>query len=146
MGPSFRLSLRSLAAMVAAAGALPALAGCGAEEKEQVQARPPAPVVVSASIVAGRLSVSPTSVGAGPVTFVIANQTDRSRSVTLETAGSGEGLRQETGPISPQDTAQLQAEVPEGSYRLSADGGSVTGATLRVGARRGTSENELLLP
>jgi type IV pilus biogenesis protein CpaD/CtpE len=126
------------------------VAGCGDTAKVKNDDRPPAPIIVTASISKGKVSVSPTSFGAGPITLVITNQTDRSQQITLESAddpGSSQaGIRQETGPINPQDTASLAADVREGSYQVHVRGDDIRSATVDVGAERESSQQDLLLP
>lgn len=138
-------------AVAGALGALClALAGCGAQSNRANDARPPAPIVVTASISKDRVSVSPTTFGAGPITLIVTNQTDRSQQLVLETAaapGSARtGLRQQTGPINPRDTAQIQADVRQGAYSVHVDGDGIRPATLDVGRPRPSSQQDLLLP
>jgi hypothetical protein len=124
-----------------------AISGCGSESDYKNSPRPPAPIVVTASISKDRVSVSPMKFGAGPINLVIVNQTDRSQQITLETQDEQKtGIRQETGPINPRDTASLNADVREGAYRVSVSGNGIRPAMLAVGAPRPTSQNDLLLP
>jgi hypothetical protein len=69
--------------------------------------------------------------------------------VTLESAekaGSGPGLRQETAPISPRDTATLKADVKPGRYTVHVRGGGILAARLQVGSQRASAQNDLLQP
>jgi len=144
-----RLS-RIHAALGATAIAAPLLAGCGDDSTHVNQERPPAPIVITASISKDKVSVSPTSFGAGPIRLVITNQTERSQQITLESAdepgGDDVGIRQATGPINPQDTASLSADVREGAYRVHVKGNGIAPAKLDVGAERETSQQDLMLP
>ena len=123
-------------------------AGCGGDSDDyENKARPPAPILVSASINDGRISVSPRRFGAGPITLIVTNQTDSAKEITLETdeiAGDQPGISQDTGPINPGDTASLKADLREGTYRLNIDGGG--GAAINVGEPRPSAQNELLQP
>ena len=124
-------------------------AGCGEEEDYPNNARPPSPIVISASINSGEVSVSPREFGAGPVTLIVANETERAQEITLETdeiGGSAPGIRQRTGPINPGDTASLNAELARGTYRVSVAGQGIDAAALKVGAERESAQNELLQP
>ncbi|HEX2086856.1 MAG TPA: hypothetical protein VHF89_14345, partial [Solirubrobacteraceae bacterium] len=88
--------------------------GCGEDDDYENKPRPPAPIVVSASISEDRVSVSPTEFGAGPITLIVTNQTENAQELTLETdeiGGEGPGITQETGPISPGDTASIKADL-----------------------------------
>ncbi len=144
-----RLS-RLHAALGAAALAAPVIAGCGDSGSRVNELRPPSPVVITAAISKDKVSVSPTSFGAGPIRLIVTNQTDRSQQITLESAGapgsSETGIRQETGPINPRDTASLAATVSQGSYRVHVKGNDISAAELDVGEERESSQQDLLLP
>ncbi|HEX8120813.1 MAG TPA: hypothetical protein VF549_06035 [Solirubrobacteraceae bacterium] len=124
--------------------------GCGDEDGDyKNEARPAAPIVVSASISNDKVSVSPKSFGAGPITLIVTNQTDSAQEVTLETdeiAGSAPGIEQETGPISPGDTASLKADLRKGTYKVGVNGKGIAGAAVDVGEPRESAQNELLQP
>ncbi len=124
--------------------------GCGTT-KHVNGLRPPAPILLSAAITPERISVSPIHPGAGPITVVVTNLTGSSQQVTFESAGapgsaSKPGIRQQTGPINPNDTATLKANVDPGLYRVRVGGDAVAPATLAVGPKRPSSQNDLMLP
>jgi hypothetical protein len=126
-----------------------AVAGCGSEDSYENRPRPPAPITVTASISDDRVSVSPTRFGAGPVTLVVTNQTERSRDLVLESdepGGSQAGIRQQTGPINPQGTASLKADLREGSYVVRVRSDGIDAAEVTVGSKRESAQNELLQP
>ena len=127
------------------------LAGCGSEDGANYanEPRPPTPIVVSASIGQDRVSVSPRSFGAGPITLIVTNQTGSSQEITLETdeiGGSTPGIEQNSGPINPGDTASLKADLRSGTYSIAVDGSGIDGASLDVGDERESAQNELLQP
>jgi hypothetical protein len=125
------------------------LAGCGAESDYANKPRPPAPISVTAAIDKHRVRVSRPSFGGGPVTFIISNQSGAEQKVTFESDELGAetgGIRRATGTIEPRSTANLKVDAPEGTYTLSASGDDVAPATIEVGARRKSSQNDLLLP
>src|SRR4051812_41709857 len=98
----------------AAGGSAVLPAGCSTTEDYANKQRPPSPIVISAYIGPERVSVSPRKFGAGPVTIVVTNQTERSQKLTLETdelGGSEPGIKEDSGPINPGDTASLKAEL-----------------------------------
>jgi hypothetical protein len=140
----------SSAAAVLAAGLSLVAAGCGGEEADYAnEPRPPSPIVISAAISPERVSVSPRTFGAGPVTLIVTNQTERAQELTLETeeiGGSEPGIEQNSGPINPGDTAQLQADLRRGTYRVAVDSSGIASVSLRVGAERKSSQDELLQP
>ena len=123
--------------------------GCGDEDDYDNQARPPAPIVVSASVTDARISVSPREFGAGPVNLIVVNQTQRAQEITIETdeiGGTEPGIQQRTGPISPGDTATLKADLKQGTYRVATDSQNIRPAALDVGDSRPSAQNELLQP
>ncbi len=137
---------RTLAATAVISGTLVA---CGDEEDYANNPRPPAPIVVSAAVTDGRVSVSPREFGAGPVTLIVTNQTDSAQEISLETdeiGGGAPGIEQRSGPINPGDTAQLQADLREGTYRVGVEGSGIGAASLEVGEPRPSSQDELLQP
>jgi hypothetical protein len=126
-----------------------ALAGCGSDGGYRNDPRPPAAIVLTASISDQRVSVSPRRFGAGPISLVVVNQTGAAQRLTLESAGpagSGPGLKQVTAPISPRDTATLKADVEPGRYSVHVGGNGIAAAALRVGPDRASAQNDLLQP
>jgi hypothetical protein len=135
---------------IAVVGATLFAAGCGGDDDDYAnEPRPPAPIVISASIADDRVSVSPRSFGAGPITLIVTNQTDKARELTLETdeiGGDAPGIEQNSGPINPGDTASLKADLKSGTYRVAVDGRGIDATRLRVGDERPSAQNELLQP
>ena len=130
-------------------GALAFAPGCGEDDDYENEPRPPAPIVVSAAITQDAVSISPTTFGAGPITLIVTNQTEEAQELTLETdeiGGSAPGIEQETGPISPGDTASLKADLREGTYRVAVGGRGIDEAALDVGEPRESAQNQLLQP
>jgi len=123
------------------------IGGCGSKTDYANRPRPPAPIVVTASISDAAVSISPRSIGAGPIQLIITNQSSASQQVTLETSGvasSRAGIRQQTGPINPRDTATLSATVVRGRYSVAVKG--IGSAGLVVGKQRPSAQNDLLQP
>jgi hypothetical protein len=132
-----------------ALGAFALTAGCGEEDDYENSPRPATPIVVSASIGEDRVSVSPRKFGAGPITLIVTNQTESAQELRLETdeiGGTQSGIEQETGPISPGDTASLKADLREGTYVVGVDGRGIAEAALDVGEPRKSAQDELLQP
>ena len=131
-----------------------AVSACGASSQGATNPRPPAPVNLTVYIDNSRVSVSPASVDAGPVAFIITNQASQAESLAVLAAGSAAGQAlANTGPINPQATAQVTVNfTAPGRYSLSTGGGdggstaSVRAASLDVGKARGNSNNQLLQP
>lgn len=138
--------MRSVFAAVAAAVAV-GMSGCGSDDDYKNEPRPPAPIVLTASVSKDRISVSPQQFGAGPVSLIITNQTGAPVEVTFESRGTTSGgFSQKTGPINPADTATVKADVPEGGAVVRVASDAIEAATLRVGPKRKSSQDELLLP
>jgi hypothetical protein len=128
---------------VALAGVLAlGVAGCGDNDRYANDPRPPAPIVITASISQDKVSVSPDRFGAGPISLVITNQTEAAQQVTFESGGG----RQQTGPINPSDTATLKADVPQGDAVVKVGGAGISPARIAVGPERKSAQNELLQP
>jgi hypothetical protein len=142
------MALRRPPAVAAVSGALALVAtACGTTEERPNRPRPPAPILIDASIDTDRVSVSPSRFGAGPIELVVANLTDTSQQITLETAGrSRPGIRRQTAPINPRDTARITADVLSGRYLVHVAGDGIEAATLRVSGRRRSAQNDLLQP
>jgi hypothetical protein len=131
-----------------------AVSACGSTSSGATTPRPPAPVNVTVYIDNGRVSVSPASVGAGPVTFIVTNQASQAESLAILPAGSAGGQPlASTAPINPQATAQFTVDFSSrGAYSVSTTGGdagagaSIQAATIRVGPARSSSDNQVLQP
>jgi hypothetical protein len=136
------IALLALAAAPAAALA----AGCGSGgPKYTNHLRPPTPATISALIDGSQVKVSPASVGAGPLVVLISNQSDRTQRVTFEPAGRAGG-RKATTSVGAQGTGHLSANPRTGHYELSVGGRSISPATVRIGPRRKSAQDQLLRP
>jgi len=131
-------------------------AGCGAGTTFANKPRPPTPVNLTVYINNARVSVSPSSVGAGPVVFIVSNAADQTVSLNIGTSdGSSIGT---TGPINPQSTAQVTVDFRDpGTYTVSAgksgktqaeqhQASSISSARLHVGKQRASASSQLLQP
>ena len=131
-------------------------AGCGGGTTFANKPRPPTPVNLTVYINNARVSVSPSSVGAGPVVFIVSNAADKTVSLNIGT--SGDSSIGTTGPINPQSTAQVTVDFRDpGTYTVSAgtsgkaqaqqnQGSSISSATLRIGKQRASASAQLLQP
>jgi len=136
---------RAVAAGIAGAVALGTV-GCGSTEQRPNLPRPPVRIVLTGSISTDRVSVSPRRIGAGPISLVVANLTDTTQRVTLETADRDRAGIRRTTPINPRDTVELRADLRTGRYTVHVATGGIRAATLRVGRRRPSAQNDLLQP
>jgi hypothetical protein len=134
------------------------VAGCGGSSTHFANLpRPPSPVNVSVYIDDQRVSVSPSSIGAGPITFIVTNQASQAQSIQILPAGTSAQPRATTGPISPQATAQVKVDLTRGAYTVGTGPQGSTqaarathsgpqAALLRIGHRRPSASNQLLSP
>jgi hypothetical protein len=136
-----------------------AAAGCGSSTKFANEPRPAAPVNVTVFIDNQRVSISPDSVGAGPVDLIVTNQADDAESLAVLPSGTftGQALA-DTGPISPQATAQVTVDLNSpGNYTVgiassdtsqasAATPSTIASALLHVGKARPSSNGTLLEP
>lgn len=120
-----------------------AAAGCGQQTNYANDQRPPSPLTITASISPGRISISPSRVGAGPVTLTVANTADASSDVQVEPVGAT-GPSAQSGPVNPGGTTNISFDAKSGTYRVSAKGAGQT--TLTVGRARPSAQNDVLLP
>jgi hypothetical protein len=141
--------IRTTAAALAGA-ALLGVAGCGGSDEAHVNnPRPPSPLTISASITPSRITVSPTEIGAGPISLVVANISGSEQRVTLESAdapGSGPGTTRSSQPIEPSGTGVLKAEVEQGSYTVRVEGDAISPAGFEVGPDRPSAQNDVGIP
>jgi hypothetical protein len=131
--------------------ALLALAGsgCGSNDGYDNTARPPAPVNVAVNVTNERVLISPARLGAGPVVLIVANESDRSRDLTVKAADDGASCVKEpasTGPINPAGTARVAFALVRGSCIVSVRDSDLTPARLTVGRQRTSAQAELLQP
>jgi hypothetical protein len=135
------------------------VAGCGSSSHFANHPAPPVPVNLTVYINSHSVSVSPSSVGAGPVVFIITNQGRTAESLSVMPAGQSAAQSiADTGPINPQATAQLSVNLSQpGSYTVgiapndsteasAALPTGVKGAVLKVGPPRASGSNTLLQP
>jgi hypothetical protein len=135
------------------------LSACGGSKHFANEPRPPAPVNLTVYINDQRVSVSPGKVGAGPIIFIITNQASSAESLAVTSSGGGSSQPlADTGPISPQGTAQLSVDLKSpGDYTVGiapnnsteAAAATPTGiqpALIHVGQPRASSNNEVAQP
>jgi hypothetical protein len=133
------------------------LSACGtAGGKSASLLRPPSPVNLTVYVNDSRVSVSPASVGAGPVVFIVTNQASRAESLAISRAGGSQTLAS-TAPINPQGTTQVSVDVTPGEYTIAtaahgrtdaqlSESSAIKSVSIRIGRRRASAGNELLEP
>lgn len=134
-----------------------AIAACGSTGgKSASQLRPPTPVNLTVYVNDSHVSVSPSSVGAGPVVFIVTNQASTAQALAISKAGQGSPLAR-TAPINPQGTTQVAVDFRPGEYTIGtasragtdaslAQPSSIRSASIHVGHERQSSSTDLLQP
>lgn len=123
--------------------AVAALAACGDDSNDRTTERPPVPLNVSVVIGQDDISASPDKLGAGPITFLVSNQSGAARTLNIE----GSQLTRSVGPIQPEDTATLKVTAQPGDLQLAAaDTEGVKPVVIAVGPERPSAQNQLQLP
>jgi len=119
--------------------------------------RPASPVNLTVYINNARVSVSPSSVGAGPVVFIVTNAATQTESLNIQAPGGSQSLAT-TGPINPQATAEVTVDFRNpGNYTVAATKPGSTqaaqaaatpiqAAPLHIGKPRPNGSNDLLQP
>jgi hypothetical protein len=136
------------AALTAGIAVLSAV-GCGQTDFQRNPPRPPVPIQITGVITTTGVTVSPDRIGGGPVVIIISNQDEVSHTVILE----GEQAREQVGPVNPDDAATITTDLIQGQYTVKAGseravsaGDQLDPATLFVGERRPTGEDDILRP
>jgi len=148
-----RLTSASLSAVL-----LLLVSGCGSSAQFANRSKPAIPVNLTVYINDARVSLSPASVGAGQVIFIVTNQGSKSQSLQIVQAGGGSDPLATTGPINPQGTAQVKVNLRStGTYVISTGAAGATDAQLttrstirparlEVSHARPSARNILLVP
>jgi hypothetical protein len=127
------------------------LAGCGSSTHFADRPRPPIPVNLTVYVSNARVSVSPSSLGAGPAIFIITNQASRAVAVTVRPSLGGPPLAS-TAPINPQGTSSVSVNFRPGHYTVATsasnalDSGAIAPASLHIGRSRPNGNSSLLEP
>jgi hypothetical protein len=131
------------------------LAACGsAGGTAASQQRPPDPISLTVYVNDSRVSISPTRVGAGPITFIVTNQASRAESLAISKGGS---TLASTAPINPQGTTQVSVDFGPGIYTVATGPRGrndaqrsrqslIRPASLHIGHERAGSSNAVLQP
>jgi hypothetical protein len=124
-------------------------AGCGGGGSDfKDKPRPAVPVMLNGVITESRVTVQPNRIGAGPIVITVANETQRSHTLTLD----GPNIAPvRVGPINPQDTAEIQQDLKPGQYTVKAGSSQavakeIAPAHLIFGKARKPSNDQVGLP
>ncbi len=134
-----------------------AVTACGSAAAPSASlSRPPIPVNLTVYVDDSRVSVSPETVGSGPVVFTVTNQASQAEALTISRTGQSHPLAS-TAPINPQGTTQVSVDFDPGDYTVAtsphgstdaslAAPSSIRGASIHIGPARANSDNTLLQP
>jgi hypothetical protein len=135
-----------------------AVSGCGGGSHFANKPRPASPINLTVYVNDTRVSVSPDSVGAGEIIFIVTNQATKTESLSIHPAGNPDQSLASTGPINPQATAQVTVDLHQpGEYEIAAgkNGGTeaqvaqaspIHPGRLHIGQPRPNASNALLQP
>jgi hypothetical protein len=135
-----------------------AVSACGGGGHFANKPRPATPVNLTVYVNDTRVSVSPDSVGAGEVIFIVTNQASKTESLSVHPKGDPSQSLASTGPINPQATAQVTVDLhDQGDYTIAtaktganeaaqAQPATIQPGRLHVGKPRPSASNALLQP
>src|SRR5690242_15663940 len=87
------------------------VSGCGGGGHFANKPRPPTPINLTVYVNDARVSVSPDTVGAGQVIFIVTNQASKTESLTVHPSSDPSRALASTGPINPQATTQVTVDL-----------------------------------
>jgi len=130
---------RALLVAIALVTAL-AVAGCGQSDFKN-DPRPPIPAVASVKVAKDGVVVSPKEIGAGLVSFTIANLT--TDPATFSISGPVDA---ESDEIPGAGTGTVKVDLKTGSYEARVSGVDARPFSFTAGPERPSGQNDLLLP
>jgi hypothetical protein len=148
------MRIRTIAIVGASTLAVTACGSVGGKSPSAL--RPPSPINLTVYVDDARVSVSPASVGAGPVVFIVTNQASKAEALAISKSGQTQPLAS-TAPINPQGTTQVAVDFRPGDYTIStaahgatdaqiSQTSSIRSASIHIGHERASSSNQLLAP
>jgi hypothetical protein len=118
--------------------------------------RPPTPINLTVYVNNSKVSVSPSSVGAGPVVFIVTNQASQAEALAISKSGQAHPLAS-TAPINPQGTTQVSVDFSPGDYTIAtashgstdaalSEPASIRSVSIHIGRERQSSSSSVLQP
>lgn len=143
---SFKHNASLLATVGSVAIVAAVSAGCGEDKNNNKGFRPPVTKIAGIVLDGKATHISPTEIGAGPITIKIANKTGAPvTQVSLRSFDGGCVSDQaDSGRIPAGGTGTISATLVPGTCEVVAD--SMAASTLLVGPERESAQNKLLLP
>lgn len=117
---------------------------------------PPAAVNLTVYVSDSKVSISPASIGAGQVVFIVTNQGSKAHALAISAAGGSHTIAS-TAPINPQGTTQISVDFKPGNYSVATGAGrgtdaqlaaapAIAPAALHIGPQRSNKPGTLLTP
>ena len=133
-----------------------AVAACGSVGgKLATKSGPPSAINLTVYVSDSKVSVSPSSVGAGPVVFIVTNQGSKAEALAISRAGRSSAIAR-TAPINPEGTTQVTVDFSPGDYTVAAARSgtdaqlslpaAIRPASIHIGRERAASATQLLQP
>jgi hypothetical protein len=134
------VSFAGATALVALLLALLAFAGCGTGSYAN-KPKPPITMTISVFVGENEIAFAPKKFGAGPVRFIITNQTGANQKITISTDRDAQTLT-----IVPHQTAEREMVLQPGNLSLDADKTTANPVQVTVGPERPSAQQELDQP
>ncbi|MBI5310733.1 MAG: hypothetical protein HZB14_06890 [Actinobacteria bacterium] len=133
---------RVLRAALLVATAILALVATGCSN-DSYDNKPKTPAVLTVSVFIGedRMAYSPRNFGAGPVQFVLVNQTGAEQHVTIST-----DRYERSFPLARQQTIKQKMTVEPGFLSIEADNTAAEPLEIEVGPERESAQQDLNQP
>jgi hypothetical protein len=117
---------------------------------------PPAAVNLTVYVSDSKVSISPASIGAGPVVFIVTNQGSKAHALAISAAGGSHTIAS-TAPINPQGTTQVSVDFSPGDYTIAtashgstdaalSEPASIRSVSIHIGRERQSSSSSVLQP
>lgn len=117
------------------------LSGCASNKSYSNLPKPPPTLTVSVFVGEDDIALSPNPFGAGPTRFVITNQTGVKQNVLLSS-----DTIDRTVAVGSGQTTNFKQTVQPGDLELSASDTAANSVTVKVGAKRGSAQQDLNQP
>lgn len=117
------------------------VSGCAGNESYPNEPKPPAILTVGVFVGEDQIAISPRGFGAGPARFVITNQTGTKQTVLIST---DQFDREAT--IGPGQTTNIRQTVEPGELTISSSNTAADTATIEVGPKRESAQQDLGQP
>lgn len=115
--------------------------GCAGNESYPNNPKPPATLTVSVFVGEDAIAVSPKPFGAGPIRFIVTNQTGVLQKVLFSTDQFDREV-----PVGSGQTANFKQTVEPGDLSISTSDSAADAETITVGPKRESAQQDLNQP